>query len=50
MGIKTAERSGDLIVKLQIVIPDTPTAGDKELLQQLDAAWNDPDARAELVW
>ena len=50
MGIKTKERSGDLIVKLQIVIPETPTDGDKELLQQLDSAWNDPDARAELVW
>ena len=50
MGIKTKERSGDLIVKLQIVIPETPTDGDKELLQQLDSAWNDPNARAELVW
>ena len=50
MGIKTKDRAGDLIVKLQIVIPDTPTDGDKELLAKLDAAWNDPDARAELVW
>ncbi len=50
MGIKTSERSGDLIVKLQIVIPDTPSDSDKELLEQLDAAWNDPDARADLVW
>ena len=50
MGIKTPERSGDLIVKLQIVIPDTLSDNDKELLQQLDAAWNDPEARADLVW
>ena len=50
MGIKTPERSGDLIVKLQIVIPNDPTDADKELLQQLDAAWNDSDARADLVW
>ena len=50
MGIKTKDRAGDLIVKLQIVIPDTPTDGDKELLAKLDAAWNNPDARAELVW
>jgi len=50
MGIKTPDRCGDLIVKLQIVIPESPTDGDKELLEKLDGAWNDPNARAELVW
>jgi len=50
MGIKTPDRSGDLIVKLQIIVPDTITDGDKELLSKLDTAWNDPHARAELVW
>ncbi len=50
MGIKTPARSGDLIVKLQIVIPESLTEQDKELLEQLSAAWESHDARTELVW
>lgn len=50
MGIKTAEKSGDLIVHLQIVIPKEISDEDQELIQQLSDVWESVTGREELVW
>jgi DnaJ-class molecular chaperone len=50
MGIKTTERSGDLIVHLQIVIPKEVSQQDQELIQQLSDDWESTVGREELVW
>lgn len=39
MGIRTKDKSGDLIATLQIVIPKTVSDSDKELLNQLSGDW-----------
>jgi DnaJ-class molecular chaperone len=39
MGIRTKDRSGDLIATLQIVIPKNIDPGDAELLSNLSANW-----------
>ena len=50
MGIKDRERSGDLIVVLQIVVPDEISPDDLSVLKQLDPSWNDTESRASLTW
>lgn len=50
MGIKTAEKSGDLIVQLQIAIPKEVSADDRQLLEQLSYDWESVVEREELVW
>ena len=50
MGIKAAEKSGDLIVHLQIVIPKEISDEDSKLLEQLSYDWESVVGREELVW
>lgn len=50
MGIKTADKSGDLIVHLQIAIPEEISDEDRALLEQLSSAWESAVQREELVW
>lgn len=50
MGVKTNKASGDLMVKLQIHIPDDIPPSDQELIKQLSAFWSDPDIRSDLTW
>ena len=48
MGIKTSKGDGDLIIDLEIVVPTELTDEQKEALQQIGTATDDP--RAELSW
>jgi curved DNA-binding protein len=50
MGVKGAERSGDLMATLQIVVPDKVTPEDLEVLKQLQDGWSNPVLRSELAW
>ena len=50
MGIKSKNRSGDLIATLQIAVPEEVSAQDIELLQQLDPSWSDDLIRSNLAW
>lgn len=50
MGIKTSDKSGDLIVHLQIIIPKEISDEDSKLLEQLSYAWETTVQREELVW
>ena len=50
MGIKTADKSGDLIVHLQIAIPAKISTEDQEKLKQLSHDWASVIQREELVW
>ncbi len=50
MGIKTSDKSGDLIVHLQIAIPEEVSDDDRALLEQLSYAWESAVQREELVW
>ncbi len=50
MGIKTSNKSGDLIVHLQIAIPEEVSDEDQALLEQLSYAWESAVQREELVW
>lgn len=50
MGIKSKDRSGDLIATLQIALPDEVSAADIELLKQLDSTWSNDLLRSELAW
>lgn len=50
MGIKTADRSGDLIVHLQISIPQEISEQDRELIDQLSDDWDSAVGRQDLVW
>lgn len=43
MGIRTKDRSGDLIATLQIMIPKSVPAEDLKLLEQLRGNWDSPD-------
>jgi curved DNA-binding protein len=49
MGIRSKDRSGDLIATLQIKIPEQVSAGDLELIKQLSDSWNE-NFRSELSW
>ena len=50
MGVKGANRSGDLMATLQIVVPEKVTSEDLEVLKQLKDGWIDPVLRSELAW
>lgn len=50
LGVKSAKASGDLLVKLQIQLPDEIPPTDLELLKQLSAHWSDENIRDELTW
>jgi len=49
MGIKTQNRSGDLIATLQIVVPENISANDIEQLKKLSSVWQEP-TRKQLAW
>ena len=50
MGIKSKDRSGDLIATLQIAVPDEISESDLELLKQLNESWSNDLLRSELAW
>ena len=50
MGIKAKDRSGDLLVTLQIGVPEETTQQDLETLKQLSETWTSQDSRAKLRW
>lgn len=50
MGIKAANRSGDLLATLQIAVPDEVSDDDRALLSQLSDAWRSSKAREKLRW
>ena len=50
MGIKSKDRSGDLIAVLQINLPEDVSDEDLKVLKQLDERWSDSETRAELTW
>ena len=50
MGIKTKDKSGDLIAQLQIVVPPDLSDEENEIVNKLDAAWNGSSPREGLAW
>lgn len=50
MGVKTKEGQGDILVKLQIHLPDKISKSDEKLLDQLGENWNDTSLRDHLNW
>lgn len=50
MGIKTKDRSGDLLATLQVGVPAEVSDQDLETLRQLSEVWSDLDSRAKLRW
>ena len=50
MGVQDAKGAGDVLVKLQIHVPDDISAADEKLLDQLGAKWNDSKLRDGLKW
>ena len=50
MGVKGANKSGDLIAVLQIMVPADVSNEDLEILKRLDDRWGSSEARAELTW
>ncbi|MFK7766579.1 MAG: DnaJ C-terminal domain-containing protein [Mariniblastus sp.] len=49
MGIKSKDRSGDLIANLQVTLPEEIVEEDVELLKQLSDAWSE-STRNDLAW
>ena len=50
MGIKTKDRSGDLLVTLQIGVPAETTEQDLATLKRLSETWTGKDSRAKIRW
>ncbi len=50
MGIKGKDLTGDLIATLQIVLPKNLSPKDIQLIEKLDAGWNDASPRIDLKW
>ena len=50
MGIKAKDRSGDLLVTLQIGVPKETSEQDLETLKQLSETWISQDSRAKIRW
>jgi len=50
MGIKSKDRSGDLIATLQIMVPEEVSEADIDMLKQLDPTWSNDSLRSELAW
>jgi DnaJ-class molecular chaperone len=50
MGIKTKDRSGDLLATLQVSLPSEVSKEDLDVLKKLDESWNQSASRAELAW
>ncbi|MDB2686209.1 J domain-containing protein [Mariniblastus sp.] len=50
MGVKTKDRSGDLLVTLQVGVPEEASKQDLEVLQKLSDAWSNLESRAKLRW
>jgi DnaJ-class molecular chaperone len=50
LGIKSKDHTGDLMVQLQIQIPEKITPEDIDLINRLSPAWNDSDVRVGLKW
>ena len=50
MGVKTKDRSGDLLATLQVGVPEEASKQDLEALRQLSDAWSNLESRAKLRW
>ena len=50
LGIKTKSKTGDLLVRLQIHIPDEISDEDAKVLESLGDQWDDPTIRDDLNW
>ena len=50
MGVKTKKVTGDILVSLEIHVPDNITAADEKILNQLGDSWNDESLRDNLNW
>ena len=50
MGVKSRKGNGDILVKLQIHLPDQISAEDEKLFDQLSGDWNDNSVRDGLSW
>ena len=50
MGVKTKDRSGDLLATLQVGVPEEASEQDLEALRQLSDAWSNLESRAKLRW
>ena len=50
MGIKTKDRSGDLLVTLQVSVPEEVGEQDLKTLENLSDAWSNLESRAKLRW
>ena len=50
MGIKTKDRSGDLLVTLQVGVPEETSEQDLAVLQKLSDAWSNLASREKLRW
>ncbi len=50
LGVKSKNQAGDLLVKLQIHIPEEISDSDEALLSHLSDDWNDSAIRNDLKW
>ena len=50
MGVKTKDRSGDLLATLQVGVPEEANEQDLEALRKLSDAWSNLESRAKLRW
>jgi DnaJ-class molecular chaperone len=50
LGIATSKQTGDLLVRLQIHIPDEISDEDAKVLESLSVQWEDPAIRDDLKW
>ena len=50
LGVKSKTSTGDLMVRLQIHIPDAISDADAKVLESLSGDWNDPKIRDDLKW
>ena len=50
LGIKTADRKGDLMAHLQIMLPESLSDEDRQAIRKLEARWEGAGPRDGLVW
>jgi DnaJ-class molecular chaperone len=50
LGIKSPTDSGDLLVRLQIQIPENISPSDTDLIDKLSPAWSDNSFRRDVTW
>ena len=50
MGIKGADKSGDLLATIRIVLPENITDEQTKLIEQLQNEFSQPDVRKDVIW